>query len=180
MEFELERIALLEFEFVSSQVGENLVNENLAGGTDPPSAGRGFEKNVGSDSLANVDNGKILCESDPFYAQSKFEISSSQVGGKLVRENLAGCSIPRGSIEGSEMNFKLGSLAIVDIGKKFHESGPFRRVRVPPLDSFHGSTQDLRKEKDVSDSNKEKYSEGLKPWSSLFGKKPIENLFSYR
>ena len=114
-------------------------------------------------------------------ALSDFESAGSQEGGKLVGENLAGGTDPEGIVGGFGKNDGTKSLADVDNGKSLCESDPFGGFCAPPLDSsaFQVLGQDLKKEKDIVDSNKEKSSEGLKvgfseqrTWSSLFGKKP--------
>ena len=65
----------------------------------------GSEKYTGIESLVNIDNGKILWESDPLCALSEFEFSSLQAGEKLDRVNLAGCSIHGGFVGGPVKNF---------------------------------------------------------------------------
>ena len=115
-------------------------------------------------------------------ALSDFESAGLQVGGQLVGENLARGTDLGGTVGGFGKNDGTKSLADVDNGKSSCESDSSCRVHVPPLDSpsaFHVSGQDLEKEKDNVESDKEKSSEGLKVgfleqriWSSLFGKKP--------
>ena len=99
-----------KFELVGLQVGGNLVRENLAGGTNFPETGGGSEKNVGIKSLADVDNGNFLCESN--RALLEVEIFGLQASRKLVKENLARCFIPGGSVGGFEK--VIGSDSLVD------------------------------------------------------------------
>ena len=68
-------------------------------------------------------------------ALSDFESAGSQVGGKLVGDNLAGGIDPRGTVEGSGKHDGIDSLADVENGKSSCKSDPSCGVRVPPLDS---------------------------------------------
>ena len=120
-------------------------------------------------------------------ALSDFESTSSQEGGKLVGENLAGGTDPGGTVKGSGKHGGTDSLADVDNGKSSCKSDPCCGVCVPPVDSttvLHVLGQDLKKETDNVESIKEKSSKGLKKgfskqrsWSSLLGKKPSGKSF---
>ena len=72
----------------------------------------------------------------------EFESASSQEGGKLVGENLAGGTDPGGTVGGFGKNDGTKSLVNVDNGKSSCELDTSCGVHDPPLDSpssFHAS-----------------------------------------
>ena len=114
--------ALSDFESTGLQIGRKLVGENLAGGTDPGGTVKGFGKHGGTDSLADVENGKSLCKSNPSCGIRVPPVDSTSAlhvsGQDLEKETDNVESIKEKSLEGPKIGFSKQRTWSSLLGKK--------------------------------------------------------------